>query len=77
MITFKGTIEFVTSHRAMVALTDAHGEFSGAERLDIRPRAFEGRDAARARLYEAGYAAAATRAALKGGRLETFQVISS
>jgi hypothetical protein len=67
---FNGTIEYVDSRRAIVALTDARGDWQGAQRIDL-PRAKNGRRA----LYELGYATASTMAALKGGELETFKAL--
>lgn len=64
---FSATIEFVTSHRAIVALTDSRGEWAGAHRIEIRL-------GSKADLYEAGYAAAEREAAIKGGTLDRFSV---
>jgi hypothetical protein len=65
---FYGTIEYVSSRRAIVALTDSRGEWQGAQRIDL-PRAKHGKRA----LYEQGYKTASTMAALKDGMLDTFK----
>jgi hypothetical protein len=65
---FNGTIEYVNSRRAIVALTDSHGNWQGAQRIDLA-RAKHGKQA----LYELGYAAASTMATIKDGMLETFK----
>lgn len=65
---YYGTIEYVSNRRAIVALTDARGEWQGAQRIDL-PRAKNGRRA----LYELGYATASTMAAIKGGELDAFR----
>ena len=73
---FFATIEFLLSQRAaIIALTDSTGEFAGAGRIDLRPRAFETHEAFKARLYETGYTYASRVAIGKGGRLERFSVI--
>lgn len=65
---FYGTIEYVSNRRAIVALTDARGEWQGAQRIDL-PSAKNGRRA----LRELGYNTASTMAAIKGGMLDTFK----
>jgi hypothetical protein len=65
---FNGTIEYVDSRRAIVALTNAQGAWQGAQRIDL-PRAKHGKSA----LYELGYKTASTMAVLKDGVLETFK----
>jgi hypothetical protein len=71
---FYGTIEYlVGQHAAIVALTDGLGEWAGAGRIDLRPRAFETQQGLQSRLYEAGYIHASASAAAKGGRLETYK----
>lgn len=63
---FNATVEFLNGHEAYIELSCARtGEWAGAERLTIK----HGHD-----LYEASYKRAETKAALKGGRLETFRV---
>ena len=65
---FNGTIEYVDSRRAIIALTDARGGWQGAQRIDL-PRAKHGKRA----LYELGYKTASTMAVLKDGLLEAFK----
>lgn len=72
MTRFYGTIEYVSNRRAVVALTDARGEFQGIQRIDL-PRAKHGKRA----LYELGYSTAAVMAALKGGPLDSFKVLKT
>lgn len=67
---YKATIEFVSSTRAIIELTDDCGEWSGAQRIDVRQG---GRDA----LYEAGYIYASASAACKGGILEAYSKIAT
>lgn len=74
---FNGTIEFLPAQRAaIVSLADGFGEWSGGGRIDLRHIAFETTEALCARLYEAGYTLASRSAIDKGGRLETFRVLS-
>jgi hypothetical protein len=73
---FHGTIEFIPGQRAaIVSLLDGLGEWSGAERIELRPLAFETRDELHARLYEVGYTCASRKATHKGGRLETYRAV--
>ena len=65
---YYGTIEYVSTRRAIVALTDARGGWQGAQRIDL-PRAKHGKRA----LYELGYNTASTMAVSKGGTLDTFK----
>lgn len=69
---YYGTIEYVSNRRAIVALTDARGEWQGAQRVDL-PRAKHGRR----ELYELGYNTASTMATLKGGMLDTFKALKT
>jgi len=65
---YYGAIEYVSNRRAIVALTDARGEWQGAQRIEL-PRAKNGRRA----LHELGYSTASTMATLKGGVLDAFR----
>jgi hypothetical protein len=74
---FYGTIELLADqHAAIVSLTDGFGEWAGAGRIDVRPIAFETTAALCSRLYEIGYTHASRSAYAKGGRLETYKVVS-
>lgn len=67
---FTATIEFLSGQKAaIIELTDAHGEWSGAGRIDL-PRG------SRADLYEAGYKLASQNAAAKGGTLDRYSVVA-
>lgn len=69
MTRYNATIEYLPGRRtAIIALTDARGEWQGSTRIEL-PRAKHGRRA----LYELGYSTASTRAALKDGVLDTFK----
>lgn len=67
---FYATIEFVSSTRAIIELTDDRGQWCGAQRIDVRQG---GRDA----LYEAGYTYASASAACKGGMLDKYSTIAT
>ena len=66
MLKFYGTVEFLSSRRAVLALTDQAGEWAGSGRV-------EGRD--RSDIYERAYTLASFNAQSKGGRLERFSVV--
>lgn len=68
MIKFNGTIEYLDNKRAIVALFDPSGAWSGAYSVEVK---YGGKSA----LYEAGYARADQEACLKEGRLETFKEV--
>lgn len=61
---FTATIEYLRSNLAIVELTDSAGAWAGSYRVDAKPRRT---------LYDMGYDRAATEAALKGGRLDSFR----
>jgi hypothetical protein len=65
---YHGTIDYVSSRRAIIALTDDRGTWQGAQRIDL-PRAKQGKRA----LYELGYNTASTMAVIKGGSLDTYK----
>ena len=64
---YHGTIDYVSNRRAIIALTNGHGTWQGAQRIDL-PRAKHDKWA----LYELGYNTASTMATIKGGLLDTF-----
>jgi hypothetical protein len=65
---FRATIEYLPGQpAAIVSLTDEHGEWAGAGRIEVR----SGRSSD---LYEEGYRWAARAAAGKGGRLDRYSV---
>lgn len=70
MTRYFATIEILSSTRAVVELVDARGEWSGAQRIDVRQG---GVDA----LYEAGYTYASASAACKGGILDKYSKIAT
>lgn len=68
---FNGTIEFLVGQpAAVVTLTDERGEWVGSCRVEL-PRGVASGD-----LYEMGRAHAWEIVEVKGGRLETFKVVS-
>lgn len=74
---FNATVEYLPAQRAaIITLTDSSGEWAGAERIDLRPKAFETREGLISRLYEVGYNCASVKAACKGGSLETYKAIN-
>jgi hypothetical protein len=76
MTTFNATIEFLSGQNAaIVTLTDSTGEWAGAGRVETRCGLICGHSV-RDSLYEIGYIHASRSAAFKGGRLETYRVVS-
>ncbi len=71
MVKFDTTVEFLPGQpgAAIVALFDQAGEWSGAERVQIR-------SSSRDDLYEACYIHASRKASDKGGRVETFRTVT-
>lgn len=63
---FNATVEFLTSHLAIVELHTVSGEWAGMYRVE---------SSGREDLYENGYARASQEAAIKEGMLETYKVI--
>lgn len=60
------TVEFLPGQRAaIIELTDSRGDWTGGFRIDIR-------SPLRSDLYEEGYRAASSAAAVKGGTLDRF-----
>lgn len=63
---YTATIEMLSSRRAIVALFDSRGDWSGASRIDARDRD---------ELYERGYERARQAASCKGGELDAYRVV--
>lgn len=70
MTKFYGTIEHLSGQKAaIITLTDASGEWAGSGRIELPC-------GSRRDLYELGYSRLSQNAAVKGGTLETYRVLS-
>jgi hypothetical protein len=70
MLKFNGTIEFIKGQSAaIIELTADNGEWTGGGRIDVTSNS-------RKALYEEGYRQLSASAKWKGGRLETYRVLS-
>ena len=76
MLKFNATIEFLSGRKAaIVSLTDNNGEWAGGGLVETKCGSHCGHSV-RDSLYEIGYNHASLSAEHKGGRLETYRVVS-
>jgi hypothetical protein len=76
MTVFNATIEFLSGQKAaIITLTDSTGEWAGSGRIETSCGSICGHNV-RDSLYEIGYIHASRTASFKGGRLETYRVVS-
>jgi hypothetical protein len=70
MLKFNGTIEYIKGQSAaIIELATKDGEWSGGGRVEVTSNSREA-------LYEEGYRQLSASAKWKGGRLETYRVLS-